>query len=276
MSTHPEPANRAYGTDAANNATGGYDVHGGYPSMAEPQGPPSVYQSRYAGTPAAYGAYGVPAVADGWQNAFDQTAELPPVTADGSPAHGPGPGVYEQHTVYVAAAGANEQYGAYGQYGAYEDTGPEENDGSVFVDGSGRRGRLIRRAAIAAGAVCVLFIAVVVAGLFDSGPAGNPLPWVQGKDDTKTGEPTPASSSADDSSSGAGGTPSDSSAGSGDSDEASVSPSSTPSGSSSGEGKTEEPTTAPSTTAAPTMTGPDRGNAGDNPGRGQGSTKGPK
>jgi hypothetical protein len=24
------------------------------------------------------------------------------------------------------------------------------------------------------------------------------------------------------------------------------------------------------------MTGPDRGNAGDNPGRGQGSTKGPK
>ncbi|MEU0757638.1 hypothetical protein ABZ486_31750, partial [Streptomyces albogriseolus] len=49
-----------------------------------PQGPPSVYLPQTA-PPPAYDAYADPAAAHGWQNAYDETRELPPVAA-GEPA----------------------------------------------------------------------------------------------------------------------------------------------------------------------------------------------
>ncbi|MFE2518231.1 hypothetical protein [Streptomyces mirabilis] len=75
-----------------------------------------------------------------------ETHELPATAADElSNSHGPRPGEYD---------------------GGMHD----KHDGSVFVDSSGRRGRLVRPIAIAAGAACVLFIVVVVGGgLFNSG-----------------------------------------------------------------------------------------------------------
>lgn len=60
-------------------------------------------------------------------------------------------------------------------------------DNSVFVDASGRRGRVMRWAAAGVGVACLGFLAVVVAGTFGAGPANGPLPWV---DDEKPALPT--------------------------------------------------------------------------------------
>jgi hypothetical protein len=268
MSSHPQYEDGAYGVNPANNAAGPYDVHGAYPAMGGPQGPPNVYQPQPQATP-AYDEYADPATAHGWQNAYDETAQLPPVNGDASDVYGPGGQV------------RYEQYGAYDDYqepaGEHEGSGSGGDHRSVFVDGSGRRGRLMRRAAIAVGAVCVLFIAVVVAGFFDSGPSGNPLPWVQGQEDgakkKDADSVSPTSSPGDATSAGAGGTTRSETASA--SDGTSGSPSATKGGSTGGD-RTQEPTRAPSTTTAPTTTAPERGNSGDKPGRGQGSTKGPK
>ncbi|MGW0625667.1 hypothetical protein [Streptomyces sp. NPDC002758] len=251
MSTHPEDQ---YGAYDANNANGAYGLNGAHPQGQPPQSPPNVYHP-HAGPPPAYDEYADPAIAHGWENAYDQTQPLP-VTPLADPEYG-------QHAP-DDGHGTAEQPGGYG-----------DEDASVFVDGSGRRRRLMSRVAIAVGAVCVLFIAVVVAGLFDSGP-GSPLPWVNGNQEgakqkarvsasptspgdpgsATTGEPRPSESSAP-----------------GTSEKTSAEPSTS---GSTGE-KTATPTTkAPSTTAAPTTTAPGRGSSGDNPGRGQGSTKGPK
>ncbi|MEY7980566.1 hypothetical protein AB8O53_30115, partial [Streptomyces pilosus] len=53
-----------------------------------PQDPPSVYLPQ-AAPPPVYDAYADPAAAHGWQNAYDETRELPPVAA-GEPGP-PGP-----------------------------------------------------------------------------------------------------------------------------------------------------------------------------------------
>ncbi|MET9676909.1 hypothetical protein ABZY68_28015 [Streptomyces sp. NPDC006482] len=50
-------------------------------------------------------------------------------------------------------------------------------DNSVFVDASGRRGRLVRWGAAGVGVACLGFLGIVVAGSFGAGPAGGPLPW---------------------------------------------------------------------------------------------------
>ncbi|MEV6200443.1 hypothetical protein AB0M64_10735 [Streptomyces sp. NPDC051771] len=50
-------------------------------------------------------------------------------------------------------------------------------DNSVFVDTSGRRGRVMRWGAAGVGIVCVGFLGIVVAGMFGAGPTGGPLPW---------------------------------------------------------------------------------------------------
>ncbi|MGM7446161.1 hypothetical protein ACPW7O_32950, partial [Streptomyces tunisiensis] len=51
---------------------------------SDPRTPPSVYVPQTA-PPPAYDAYADPAAAHGWQNAYDETRELPPVAA-GEPA----------------------------------------------------------------------------------------------------------------------------------------------------------------------------------------------
>ncbi|MEU7071909.1 hypothetical protein AB0B30_25625 [Streptomyces narbonensis] len=50
-------------------------------------------------------------------------------------------------------------------------------DNSVFVDASGRRGRMVRWGAAGVGLACLGFLGIVVAGSFGAGPAGGPLPW---------------------------------------------------------------------------------------------------
>ncbi|WP_031013117.1 hypothetical protein [Streptomyces sp. NRRL F-5727] len=59
-------------------------------------------------------------------------------------------------------------------------------DNSVFVDTSGRRGRVMRWGAVGVGVVCVGFLGIVVAGMFGAGPTGGPLPW---SDDEKRDAP---------------------------------------------------------------------------------------
>ncbi|MFI6880266.1 hypothetical protein ACIBL6_43155 [Streptomyces sp. NPDC050400] len=154
---------------------------------------------------------------------------------------------------------------------------PEGPDGSaVFVDGSGRRRRLMRRGGIGLGAACVVFLGIVVAGLFGSSPSGGPLPWSDGHDDQKqqrAEHSAPPSTSAEPATSDAAPSPS-------------ASPSKAPTSASADE-KDTSPTSSASTTTtgkaptttAPTTTAPSRGNSANNPGRGNGSpgaTKGPK
>ncbi|WP_137993645.1 hypothetical protein [Streptomyces vilmorinianum] len=138
-------------------------------------------------------------------------------------------------------------------------------DNSVFVDASGRRGRVMRWAAAGVGVACLGFLAVVVAGTFGAGPANGPLPWV---DAERPAAPTLIQT---DPSGGAGG----------DSDDASATPSkptASPSASTTAprpSDTTKAPDSSAPTTAAPTATsGTDTapGKAGNAPG----ATKRPK
>ncbi|MBO1334692.1 hypothetical protein [Streptomyces sp. VRA16 Mangrove soil] len=210
----------------------------------------------------SYDGYADPAAAHGWNDAvvpdphaypdaYD-TAPLEPIP-DGS-AYGPGPEREPER----------------------EPEPERDDDGAVFVDGSGRRRRLMRRGGIAAGAVCVVFLGVVVAGLFGSSPSGGPLPWSDGQDEHK--QPRAEHSAPASPSPGATG--------------GAATPSTTPSASDSAdtEKQTEKdasPTSSATqstgtkapTTTAPATTAPARGNSDNNPGRGNGSpgaTKGPK
>ncbi|MFF9621751.1 hypothetical protein [Streptomyces griseosporeus] len=275
MSSPPQFENGAYGAHVADGATGAYDPYGVYPATEGPLGPPNVYHPQ-AEPPPPYEQYVDPAAAHGWQNAYDETQQLPPV----DPGY-PQPPYADPAPPYVdpAPMGAAPVPAAEDDYDyRYEDGRPlHVDDDSVFVDGSGKRGRLVRRVAIGAGAGCVLFLGAVFAGMFDSGPSGSPLPWVQNDVDPGTpskGSADPASPSAGHSATGepSAGEPSSGST----SADRSPTPGATPSASATGGTPTDPSTAAPSTTAAPTTTEPARGNAGGNPGRGQGASKGPK
>lgn len=56
-----------------------------------PQGPPNVYHPQAPAAP-AYDGYADPAAAHGWQNAYDETRELPPLTAGILAGQGQGQG----------------------------------------------------------------------------------------------------------------------------------------------------------------------------------------
>ncbi|MET9729129.1 hypothetical protein ABZZ79_00250 [Streptomyces sp. NPDC006458] len=90
MSEHRQPENGMYPMNAANNATGGYDVHAAH---QVPDVPPSVYHPQGAAHVPAYDEYADPASAHGWQNSYDETAQLSPVVdaRPGGPEAGPGP-----------------------------------------------------------------------------------------------------------------------------------------------------------------------------------------
>ncbi|MFF9280487.1 hypothetical protein [Streptomyces griseosporeus] len=289
MSSPPQFENGAYGAHVANGATGAYDPYGVYPVTEGPQGPPSVYHPQ-AEPPPPYEQYVDPAAAHGWQNAYDETQQLPPVDPAYAqqPYAAPAPqyaGHSAQHADHLAPPdpapgpeGHPEPVAEDDYDYRYEDGRPVPvDDDSVFVDGSGRRGRLVRRVAIGAGAGCVLFLGAVFAGMFDSGPSGSPLPWVQNDVDPGTPGGGPAETASPSAGDSATAQPSAGEPSSGSTfADRSPSPSTTPSAPAGGSSSTARPTAAPSTTAAPTTTEPARGNAGDNPGRGQGATKGPK
>ncbi|MFE5029317.1 hypothetical protein ACFRAO_39995 [Streptomyces sp. NPDC056656] len=220
-------------------------------------------------TAGAYDQYDDPAAAHGW---YEQHQ-----------AHAPGPGYAEQpygdpaYTHPAYADGADDLISTAPLATIGVPDAPE--DSAIFVDGSGRRRRHMRRAAIGIGAGCVVFLGVVIAGLFGSGPSGGPLPWGH-KDDTKAPRAEHSPSSSPTARPGDSAQPGDPGA---TGPASSASPSSTkgdgePTGKTASEPATSSaPRSSAPTTTAPSATAPAKGNATDNPGRGhgRGSTKGP-
>ncbi|MFE2991897.1 hypothetical protein [Streptomyces sp. NPDC059262] len=214
--------------------------------------PPQVYgvydPEAMAG---AYEQYADPAAAHGWYEAH--------------PAPSPGPVYADVPDDLISTA----------PLAAVTDSDTPE-DSAIFVDGSGRRRRLMRRVALGTGAACVVFLGVVIAGFFGSGPSGGPLPWGHGKGQTKAprAEHSPAASPT-----GHPATSAQPAAPAATGPSASASPSSTKGDGEPADKATSQPATSSApTTTAPTTRGPANGNATDKPGRGHGagSAKGPR
>ncbi|WP_160159334.1 hypothetical protein [Streptomyces sp. SLBN-118] len=300
MSWQPQHGNGAYdagGTNGvyhaeqanlADGALGVYAGNGAYQDCGDTQGLPLV-APLYGDSPPAYDGYVYPAAGHGWQESATTGQGVSPGEAFGRP-----PEAYDRHDAY--GGGHDTQEGGFGPhetdrgtYGfehdhIYRDAGHAHGanngqvdagqaDGSVFVDASGRRSRLIRRAALGVAAVCVVFIAVVIAGFFSPVPSGGVLPWSQKQEPereqgqkqegstTATGQP----GSTDRPTGGPSATPGESAA---------PNPSLSVSATKTDGATTAAPTKAPTTTAAPTTSAPGQGNSGDHPGGGQGSTSG--
>ncbi|MER6121838.1 hypothetical protein ABT173_03890 [Streptomyces sp. NPDC001795] len=138
MSWEQQPGDGAYGANAANNATGAHTADGVHQGSGPSQGPPNVYRPYAEATP-EYEQYADPAAAHGWQNAYDETQQLPPVPG------GPGPS-------------ASRPEG-----GSHRRARPAPH-----------RFRIPRGAAVAVGALGAVGIAVALAGAFGSGSSGAP------------------------------------------------------------------------------------------------------
>ncbi|PIB10584.1 hypothetical protein B1C81_06615 [Streptomyces sp. HG99] len=245
----------------------GNGAHGAY----EPQEPPNVYHPQAAPAP-AYDEYADPAAAHGWENAYDETRELPPVAADASGAGGAG-----------GAGGESGAGGAGGEPG--EGRGAGWAGADARRHGSGGRSRRkpspwrSRRVVVAAGAAGAVSAAALIAGFaFSGSPSG-----AQDKDD-RTGS-TAGESGAPAESDGASasdtartGGPS----GSGESsDSASAAPSPSASGSASAGTKPKDrssgsPTAGATTTSDPVPATSSPSQVRDKPGHGPGGTKGPR
>ncbi|WP_328754619.1 hypothetical protein OHA28_20885 [Streptomyces sp. NBC_00269] len=229
-------------------------------------------------TASVYAGYADPAAAHGWYEEGGAAAAGPACAdaASGAPAYAPGdapahayaPGGPTYAPDDVISTAPTTAVTA-------PDAGDPGDDSAIFVDGSGRRRRLMRRIAVGMGVACVVFLGVVVAGFFGSGPAGGPLPWGHGTGDGKAprAEHTPSAPGATRPSTPA--QPEDPMA-------TGPSPSATASltegGGEPADKTTPEPATSSApTTTAPAATAPVKGNATGNPGRGhgRGSTKGP-
>ncbi|MFI1394270.1 hypothetical protein [Streptomyces sp. NPDC020681] len=262
MSWHPQHGDGTYGASGASGASGVYHAehanladgtlgayagNGAYQDGGDTQGLPLVYHPYGDGT-VAYDGYVDPAARHGWQDS---------AAATGDPAHGIAHDPTHRDDGYAHGTDDDQDHAG-------------RDDGSVFVDASGRRSRLIHRAALAVAAVCVVFIGVVIAGFFSPVPSGGVLPWSQEekpkqeqKHDGSTATDQPGSTArlTNDPSAAPGKSPA---------------PSPSASASKTGDETQEQPTKAPTSTAAPTTSAPGRGNSGDHPGGGQGSTKGPR
>ncbi|MFF4502164.1 hypothetical protein [Streptomyces sp. NPDC001401] len=247
MSKPPEYENGANGVNGAHGATGSYGAHGAHPDGG-PQDPPNVYHPQPESAP-SYEEYADPAVAHGWLNAYDETSEMPRVVGD----------THELQPV------ADE---------------PRE----VRRAGAGRRARRkpspwrSRRTAVAAGAVGAVS-AALIAGFSFAGSSSGPAGGAQGKEESTT---PAAGDSAGPTAPESGGAATGRSSGGGadSSGTASPSPSASTSGTPSGDA-TREPSTGTSGATATSAPAPSRsvsgpGNSGNNPGHGQGGTKGPK
>lgn len=248
-----------YGANGVNPSAAAPSVHDAGREDEGLQAPPNVYHP-YAEPNAVYEEYMDPAAAHGWQNAYDETTELPAV-ADGADDAREGDG-YD----YV-----------------YE-------DGYDYADDS-NKGRGRRRArrkpgvwrsprfAVAAGAVGAVSAVALIAGFALSGSSSEG--GTRTKDDrtstTPDDLPVPGGPSA-------GVSAGDRAPGGADpSRNPSPGDSASPSASdgAGSEGGTAQPSAGPTATgtgpSAPTATatadGP--GNSGSNPGRGQGGTKKP-
>ncbi len=229
-----------------------------------PQGPPNVYHPRSA-PPPAYEAYPDPAAAHGWENAYDETAELPRVD-DAGTAEGAG------------ARGGRRAGGAGARSGRR-------------AGGAGRgarrkaRARGSRRLVITAGVVGAVSAAALIAGLSLSGSSpegasrgkqsGDGTSPTAGASTDPTGAPhaepaTPRSSGATASPRADAPGTSPSAAATDEDDRTGSAPSATPS-TPSATGAAPSTPTATASTVAPGGSGRD-----DPPGRGPGKTKGPR
>lgn len=149
-------------------------------------------------------------------------------------------------------------------------------DNSVFVDASGRRGRLVRWSAAGVGVACLGFLGIVIAGSFGAGPAGGPLPWAdeERRDAPALIQPTPATSGDGDGESE--GTPKRTGTprGTADASGTSATPTSTPASASTPtvEATTSAPAPSTSTSATPTVPSPTATPGGGGAGGGGGET----
>ena len=196
----------------------------------------------------SYEEYADPAVAHGWLNAYDETRELPPAV-DRPSRRKP------KRSSGRRGAGRRSADGLWGLVAQF----PAPLKGAVLAGG---------------------VVAAVIVGFSFSGASSVPSDGVQGKEEsaapTVDDSATPAALGA--SGGAAAGGPADGGAES--SPAASPSPSVSPSRVAS-EGETREPSAGASTAGAtatptPTVTASGPGRSGNNPGHGQGGSKGPK
>jgi hypothetical protein len=240
------PNDGAYGSNAANGAAAGYPAGGSHPDGGEDLNQPNVYHP-YAVAEPDYGGYADPAAAHGWQNAYDETRELP---------------------VTPVIPGGVSDHGAVGETRA-----------------SRRRARtassspLPRRAALAVGALGAVGVVVALAGGFGSGSSGAPAD--AGQSALPKAAPSASSTEATGTASPTATEPTRAAASAAAATEASAAPGASRAAapvSAASESPTSAAPTAGSSSASPTgtanATAP--GNPGGKPGRGRGATKGPK
>ncbi|AZQ37064.1 hypothetical protein EJ357_29455 [Streptomyces cyaneochromogenes] len=267
MSRPSDHENGTYGANAANGTPGAYDTPGGIRPADEPEAP-NVYHPQAEPTP-EYEAYVDPAAAHGWQNAYDETAELPRVV-------GGVDGVHEDR----GAGGASGFGGGYDY--VYEDGYDYADDYDAERGGRrSHRGRhqpavrpgawRSRRVAVAAGVAGALSLGALIAGFSLSGSSSEGGAKNKGdRTSTTSGDSVLP-----------GGPSAGASAGTLRSEGAERPRPASPSASASpsdSDDKTDKPSTAPSTTSAaptPTATTPAPVETDDHPGRGQGNTKKP-
>ena len=248
-----------YGANGVNHSAAAPPVQGEGREGEGSQAPPNVYHP-YAEPNAVYEEYMDPAAAHGWQNAYDETTELPAV-AEG-------------------AAGAREGDGY--DY-VYE-------DGHDYTDDS-NKGRGRRRArrkpgiwrsprfVVAAGAVGAVSAAALIAGFALSGSSSEGGTRTKGDRTSTTPDDLPVPGGPSAGASAGDRTPEGADPSRSPSPGDSASPSASDGAGS--EGGTAQPSADPTATgtgpsaptATPTADGP--GNSGSNPGRGQGNTKKP-
>lgn len=214
----------------------------------EPGDPPNVYLPRSVPSP-AYDAYADPAAAHGWQNAYDETAELPPVVEGGAvpvvgeaPPGPEGPGGHRSHRAARHRAGRSAP-------------------------------RSFPRVATASGVLGAVSAAVLIAGFAFSGSPSGGTGGKGGRTGPTAAEPDAGPSVRPDATGApaAGVRPAEPSP---RAEGTSGAPVPTPSAPASTTSTPTLPTATAPSAEGPGQAGP--GDSGDRPGRGHGATKRPK
>jgi hypothetical protein len=235
------PNDGAYGSNAANGAASGYPAGASHPGGGEDRNQPNVYHP-YAVAEPDYDGYADPAAAHGWQNAYDETRELP-----------------------VTIGGMSDP-GAVGRTRASRRRARTPS-----------RSPLPRRAALAVGALGAVGVVVALAGGFGSGSSGAPADAGQ----SARPEAAPSASPTEATASSTATEPSRTAASVAAVTKASATPGASR-GAAPVPAASETPTsaapTARASSASPTVTASATtpGNFGGRPGRGRGATKAPK
>ncbi|SNX63685.1 hypothetical protein SAMN06272735_5496 [Streptomyces sp. TLI_55] len=216
----------------------------GIGAAGAPQAAPNVYHPQPGPAP-SYDAYADPALAHGWENAYDETAELPPMTL-------PAPAPLELPAAPGGGAGPRSR--------RKPKTGPWRS----------------RRVAVAAGAVGAVSVAALIAGFSLSGSSDGPedkgAPTGSAAPDVST---EPALSAPGETGSPVSGSAPVSAAPSAQPSAAKSDKTAVPAPGASA--TTTAPAPVPTPTATQSDPGPDSGaGSGGKPGKGRGNTKRPR